>query len=118
MKPTASFATIVADRYGASMATPTAQELLKALANIRRIATTGPTNLPLTIDEAVREWESKKRRMGCIAASQWFCARVEGFWLEDLDRYTASGDYFGHTVATDGLVRIDLSPYADAPRDD
>lgn len=94
------------------------QSLLKALADIKRIALTDPAKLPLTIDQAVREWQSKKRRMGCVAASDWFCARVEGFWPENLDRYTASGDYFGHVVATNGTIRIDLSPYADRPRDD
>ncbi len=67
------------------------------------------------IDEALKEWRSKKRRMGCAAAAEWFCKRVPSFRPESLDRYTAGGDYFGHVVATDGFVRIDLSPYADRP---
>ncbi len=100
------------------MKAPLNSKLLKALDDISRIATTDPARLPLTIDEAVVEWQSKRRRMGCTAASDWFCARVAGFWPENLDRYTASGDYFGHTVATNGLIRVDLTPYADQPRDD
>ena len=69
----------------------------------------------MTIDKALQEWRSKNRRMGCVAAADWFCKRVPGFRPESLDRYTKDGDYFGHTVATDGVVRIDISPYADRP---
>ena len=103
------------------MSTVSHTSLLKALADIRRIASTNPRNnpvTPLTIDKAVIEWKSKKRRMGCVAAAEWFCARVDGFWPEELSKYTASGDYFGHVVATDGVIRIDLAPYADKPRND
>ena len=71
----------------------------------------------MTIDQAVTEWQSKQRRMGCVSATEWFCKRVPGFRPEWLDRYTKEGDYFGHTVATNGLIRIDLAPYADAPDD-
>ncbi|KKL20436.1 hypothetical protein LCGC14_2455470 [marine sediment metagenome] len=72
----------------------------------------------MTIDEAVQEWKTKRRHMGCVAAAKWFCARVKGFWPERLSRYTAYGDYFEHVVATDGSIRIDLSPYADQPDTD
>jgi hypothetical protein len=72
----------------------------------------------MLIDEAIIEWESKKRYMGCRSASEWFCKKVKGFEVESLDRYTENGDYFGHMVATDGKIRIDLSPYADKPDDD
>jgi hypothetical protein len=71
----------------------------------------------MTIDSAIKEWKSKNRRMGCVNATDWFCSKVPGFYPERLTRYTESGDLFGHVVATDGLVRIDLSPYADRPRD-
>lgn len=70
----------------------------------------------MTLDEALSEWQSKRRRMGCVAATRWLCARVKGFHPERLDRYTQGGDFFQHVVATNGRIRIDLSPYADAPR--
>ncbi len=72
----------------------------------------------MTIDEALSEWKGKPRRMGCVAATDWFCKRVEGFQPTRLDRYTQEGDYFGHVVATDGAVIIDLAPYADRPAED
>jgi len=72
----------------------------------------------MCIDEAILEWKSKKRRMGCVAATAWFCRRVDGFTPERLTRYTADGYLFQHVVATDGLIRIDISPYADKPRPD
>lgn len=70
----------------------------------------------MQIDEAIREWNSKKRRMGCVAAADWFCKRVSGFEPERLNRYTPEGELFQHVVATDGRIRIDLSPYADHPK--
>ena len=72
----------------------------------------------MTIDSAIKEWKSKKRHMGCVSAADWFCKRVKGFYTEDLTRYTEAGEYFGHVVATDGVIRIDLSPYNDKPADD
>jgi len=72
----------------------------------------------MKIDEAIKEWQSKKRRMGCVSATKFFCSRVEGFRPLRLHRYTEEGDYFGHVVATDGNIIIDLAPYADKPRDD
>lgn len=69
----------------------------------------------MTIDDALIEWESKKRRMGCVAATDWFCKRVNGFRPERLDRYTSDGILFQHVVASNGLVRVDLAPYADKP---
>ena len=71
--------------------------------------------MTMTIDEAIKEWKSKKRRMGCVNASEWFCKRVKGFKTERLHRYTEEGDYFGHVVATDGIIRIDLTPQLDSP---
>lgn len=69
----------------------------------------------MTIDQAIAEWQSKNRRMGCVAATNWFCKRVKGFQPERLTRYTPEGEIFQHVVATNGQVRIDLAPYADAP---
>lgn len=72
----------------------------------------------MTLDEALIEWRSKKRRMGCVAATTWLCRRVPGFRPDRLTRYTSQGDPFEHVVASDGLVRVDLAPYADVPRED
>ena len=70
------------------------------------------------IDDALIEWYSKKRHMGCVSATDWFCKRVDGFYPERLTRYTKDGEIFEHVVATNGIIRIDLSPYADKPSQD
>lgn len=70
------------------------------------------------IDLAIKEWMSKKRRMGCVAATDWFCSRVEGFYPIRLNRYTEKGELFEHVVATNGVIIIDLASYADKPRND
>jgi len=72
----------------------------------------------MTIDKVLSEWQSKTRRMGCVAAANFFCRRVPGWKPERLERYTRNGDYFEHVVVTNGSIRIDLSPYADKPRED
>ena len=56
--------------------------------------------------------------MGCVNATKWLCNRVNGFYPERLDRYTCDGYVYQHVVATNGLIRIDLSPYADKPSKD
>jgi len=66
--------------------------------------------------KALTEWASKKRHMGCQSAADFIVNRVPDFRKEHLDRHTATGDYYGHTVVTDGLIRVDVSPYADKPR--
>ena len=71
-----------------------------------------------SIDETILLWESRTRRMGCVAATEWFCKRHHEFYPERLTRYTAEGELFQHEVATDGRIRIDLAPYADRPRDE
>ena len=70
----------------------------------------------MRIDEAIREWKTKKRRMGCVAAADWFCNRVNAFEPIRLTRYTITGEIFQHVVATDGVIYIDLAPYNDKPR--
>lgn len=72
----------------------------------------------MSIDDAITEWQSKHRTMGCVATTAWFCKRVSGFKPERLTRYTQKGEVFEHVVATNGIVRIDLSPYNDKPRDE
>lgn len=69
-----------------------------------------------TIDGAIEEWKATKRSMGCVAATDWFCKRVSGFRPERITRYTKDGEVFQHVVATDGVIRIDLAPYADHPK--
>jgi len=71
-----------------------------------------------TIDRVLREWQSKKRRMGCWSASHWFVKRRPDFHIVTLPRYTKQGDYFAHLVCTNGKIIIDISPYADKPRED
>ena len=69
----------------------------------------------MSIDRTIKIWESRKRRMGCVLATDWFCKRVEGFKPEVLIKYTEDGYRCDHTVATNGKIRIDLAPYADKP---
>lgn len=69
----------------------------------------------MTIDEVIIEWKSKKRKMGCVAATKFLCSRVPGFFPMRLTRYTKEGVVFEHVVATDGIIVIDLAPYADNP---
>ena len=67
----------------------------------------------MTISQAITEWKSKKRKMGCVAATNFFCKRVKGFYPKRLDRYTQNGDVYQHVIATDGFIYVDLAPYAD-----
>ncbi len=70
----------------------------------------------MTVDEAILEWKSKKRRMGCVSATDWFCKRIKSFYPKRLTRYTQDGIIYQHVVATDDIIVIDLSPYADKPK--
>ena len=70
----------------------------------------------MTIGQVFKEWKSKKRRMGCVAATAWFCKHIPSFYPKRLSRYTVKGDYFEHVVATDGSVIVDLAPYTDFPK--
>lgn len=72
----------------------------------------------MTVDEALDEWYTKRRRMGCVAAADWFCKRVPGFKPLRRTFYTEDGHLYQHVVATNGRVIIDLSPYADGPKED
>lgn len=68
------------------------------------------------LNSVLKEWQSKTRRMGCVSAAKWFCRRVPSFKPERVKRYTKDGEVFEHVVCTDGIIRIDLAPYADQPR--
>ena len=72
----------------------------------------------MTIDEAIKEWKEKKRRMGCVSATQWLVDRCQSFKAERLTRFTEDREVFEHVIATDGVIRIDLAPYSDAPEID
>ncbi len=69
----------------------------------------------MTISDAVQEWESKSRKMGCVAATKWFCTRVEGFRPARANRYTKGGEEYEHVVAFNGLIVVDLTPHLDLP---
>jgi len=68
-----------------------------------------------TLKECIAEWRSKKRRMGCVAATDFLCRRVPGFEPVRLTRYTITGEKFQHIVATDGVIHVDLAPWNDRP---
>lgn len=69
----------------------------------------------VSLEIALTEWYSKRRRMGCVAATDWLCKRVAGYYPERLTRYTKDGDKYQHVVATNGVIRIDMAPYNDGP---
>lgn len=69
----------------------------------------------MSIDTAIKKWLSKKRKMGCVAAANWFCKRVPDFKPERLTRYTKKGEIFEHVVCTFGYIRIDLLSKNDRP---
>ena len=71
-----------------------------------------------TIDNTIKKWESKRRRMGCVDATNFFCKRNPNFYPERLTRYTKEGEIFEHVIATDGKIRIDFAPYMDKPDDE
>jgi hypothetical protein len=54
--------------------------------------------------------------MGCVSATKWFCDRTQGFHPERITRYTKEGEIYQHVIATNGIIRIDIAPYADKPQ--
>jgi hypothetical protein len=50
--------------------------------------------------------------MGCVAATDWLCRRVEGFSPIRYALYNEQGEYSEHVVATNGRIEVDLAPYA------
>jgi hypothetical protein len=71
----------------------------------------------MIIEQAIKEWTTKSRHMGCVAATNWFIKRVKGFYPKRCSYFTKNGEIFEHVVATNGVVTIDLAPYANKPRD-
>jgi hypothetical protein len=68
----------------------------------------------MDIADALREWQSKKRHMGCVSATNWFCKRVAGFKPKRIEHHTVAASW-DHVVATNGEIDIDLAPYANKP---
>jgi len=71
----------------------------------------------MRIEDALKEWQSKKRRMGCVSAARWFCKRVKGFVPIRKRFYYQNGNdknglFWEHIIAYNGLIEIDISPYA------
>jgi hypothetical protein len=67
----------------------------------------------MSIEEVIKEWKSKKRRMGCVKAADFFCSRVSTFFPLRLTRFNSNGELYQHVVATDGNIIIDIAPYTD-----
>jgi hypothetical protein len=72
----------------------------------------------LTIDNVLQEWNKKHRRMGCVAATNWFIKYRPDFQQKRINQYTSTGDFYSHVVATNGLIDIDLAPYANKPKEE
>lgn len=66
----------------------------------------------MSVSKALTEWSSKKRRMGCVSASKWFCKRVRGFYSKRLKLFNSKGEYYEHVVVSNGIIEIDICPYA------
>lgn len=56
--------------------------------------------MKMSIEEALNEWQSKKRNRGCVSATDWFCKRVKGFHPLRINAYTKDGYLYSHVVAT------------------
>jgi hypothetical protein len=69
----------------------------------------------LSVAECLREWESKRRPMGCVSASDFVCVRVPGFRPLRLQRQREDGIYWEHVVATNEKIIVDLVPHMDIP---
>ena len=55
--------------------------------------------------------------MGCVSATKWFCQRVKGFHPIRKRYYYPNGSdkngrYWEHVVASNGVIEIDIAPYA------
>ena len=69
----------------------------------------------MLIKELKKEWTVKKRRMGCVSATQWICNRMNGYFPLKLTRILSNGEIYCHVVAFNGHNIIDLAKYADKP---
>jgi len=70
----------------------------------------------MTINQCIREWESKKRTMGCVSATEFLCKRVPGFKPLRLTLISEDGFIYQHEISTNGSISIDLAPYANKPK--
>lgn len=72
----------------------------------------------MTIEQAIAEWRTKNRRMGCVSATDWFCKRVNGFYPIRKTYYTMAGEVYQHVVATNGVIELDIAPVNNRPKED
>jgi len=77
---------------------------------------------PVAVDELLLEWKSKTRRMGCVAAAEWFCRRNGNFRPLRKRYYMQGGTdnnglFWEHVVITDGFIEIDTNIYNNKPKD-
>jgi hypothetical protein len=69
----------------------------------------------MTIPEVISEFKSKNRRMGCVQAAHFVIRRLKNFKPIRYERVDSYGYSYGHVVATDGNINIDLVPHLFAP---
>lgn len=67
------------------------------------------------VKQTIREFQTKKQKMGCRSATQWFIRRVPGFRPRRLEKTDEEGNTFQHVVATNGEIDIDLVPHLFSP---
>lgn len=75
-----------------------------------------------TFEEILKEWTTKKRRMGCVSAAEWFCERMNGFYPIRKRFYLEggteeNGNFWEHVVITNGIIEIDVTPYNNKPKE-
>ena len=74
------------------------------------------------VESALREFDSKRRTMGCVSATEWFIKRVTGFKDKrktiKIPRGKYRGEYYQHVVATNGKFEIDVAPYSNTWKED
>jgi len=70
----------------------------------------------MTVDKALKEWYSKKRRMGCVSAAKWFSERVKGFTPHRVTRFTKNGESYDHVVTYNSKIVVDLTPQQNLPK--
>lgn len=68
------------------------QDILDSINSVDNVISESTTNRMMTLDEAISEWESKPRKMGCVAATDWLCKRVPRFRPERLRRWMKDGN--------------------------
>lgn len=70
-----------------------------------------------TINTVLQEWKSKRRRMGCVAAAEWWIKRLPQLRSVRRRFYypggtDENGQFWEHVILTDGCIEIDPSPWS------